>query len=205
MVLKNSTEEFFHRGTPLHERVKVLRSKGTDEFTRGLMLSRLDEMTIRDLKGDLSVRFQTRWRASHQGLHPKYLGVDKHGTVYFRTNSGTTPGVYWNQKVFLVDFKKALRLQRQDPTMKDRDVVNLAVSGDVRVYCNDPSFLYYGWKYITYQLGAGIEPEDRYPSKRNPNLSGTVCKHLTAVLDVLPFYMSELTRDFRKAGAFSKK
>ena len=89
--------------------------------------------------------------------------------------------------------------------MTNRDVVNLAVFGDLKVYCDDLSFKYYGWQYIAWNLDYGIEPETRPPVKRNPHLDGTVCKHLYSVLDALPFYLSEITRDLVKVGVLKPR
>lgn len=104
----------------------------------------------------------------------------------------------------MCDLKAAINLQKKDKSITDRDVVNLAIFGDLKVYCDDLSFKYYGWQYMAWKLDYGLEPEERPPVKRNPRLEGTVCKHLYAALDVLPFYMSEITRDLRKLGFLSK-
>lgn len=171
---------------------------------RRVRLLPANEAKIKDLKVD-SV-FQTKWRATHQDLRPTYKTTDKNGIVYFICNSGTQgPVQKWHQKVQLCDLQAALDLQKKDPSITDRDVVNLAVFGDIRVFCDDLSFKYYGWKYMAWQLDYGMEPEDRPPDKRNPRLHGAVCKHLYAVLSVLPFHLSEITRDLSKAGVFQSE
>lgn len=54
---------------------------------------------------------------------------------------------------------------------------------DVRVHCTCPSYLYWGYAYITTQLDTQLVNEDRFPAIRNPDLSGVVCKHLSAVFN----------------------
>jgi hypothetical protein len=103
-----------------------------------------------------------------------------------------------------MDLKKALDLLDSDPKLRDIDVVNLSVFGNISVWCNDPSFTYYGWKYIASNLGYGLEPETRRPSKRNPRLQGTVCKHLYRVLTTLPMIMPQIVRDLKNRGFISK-
>lgn len=68
-------------------------------------------------------------------------------------------------------------------------------SEDIRISCSCPSFLYHGFAYITTSLDAKYgDPEHRAPDIRNPARKGSVCKHLSMVLRVLPFYASDLSK-----------
>jgi len=104
-----------------------------------------------------------------------YQGVDRNGVISFKTTSGTIPGKFWNQLIKLEDLDEAIEALEDDDTMNPSDAVNLAVFGDVRVHCDDPSFLYWGWQYISWEMDYGIEREDRFPQIRNPRLKGTLC------------------------------
>lgn len=80
-------------------------------------------------------------------------------------------------------------------------------SSDVRLYCDDPSFLYWGYQYILTQLDASMVPETRYPVENNPELRGIVCKHLNRVLHVLPFYNADIAKAIKDqwGGDIDKK
>lgn len=56
------------------------------------------------------------------------------------------------------------------------------IRSDVRMFCQCPDFKMGGHAYILTQLDVHLEREDRYPHIKNPDLEGTVCKHLIAVL-----------------------
>lgn len=61
----------------------------------------------------------------------------------------------------------------------------LLENGDIKVYCDDPSFLYWALKYMAYTRDYGIEPEDRAPQLNNVRLQGALCKHLLSVTDLI--------------------
>jgi hypothetical protein len=165
----------------------------------------MQEYSLKDLRGDTQWP-QTAWKARNQNLVPTFKGVDKLGVVYFQTNSGTHgSSKKWRQKIQLLDLKRAIQLQEKDTTMTNRDVVNLAIFGDIKLNCNCHAFLYYGWQYINWELGSGLVPELRPPTKRNPNLKGTLCKHAYAVLGVLPFHISVIVRDLVRLGVLTQR
>ena len=66
-----------------------------------------------------------------------------------------------------------------------------ALSGNLRISCTCPAFSFYGFKYISYKAGVGIEKETRSPDIRNPNKEGLACKHILLVLN-------QLKRDYSK-------
>lgn len=156
----------------------------------------VNEETIKQLKQGASKRFRTVQRA--KPLNVKYQGINKQGQVMFKTTSGTTPGKFWKQLIRLDDLDFILK----DVTPKDSDldIVRAALKGNISVWCEDPSFLYFGWKRIAFKRSYGIEREDRDPTRRNPTEDGTTCKHLYAVMTVLPFHAAVLVRDLRKKG-----
>ncbi|MBP5422615.1 MAG: hypothetical protein J6Y78_09260 [Paludibacteraceae bacterium] len=57
--------------------------------------------------------------------------------------------------------------------------------GNVYVKCTCPSWSYYGFDYMATKLRYkfGKQKETRFPEQKNPNLEGTVCKHVRAVLN----------------------
>ena len=72
---------------------------------------------------------------------------------------------------------------------------------DVQTQCSCPSFVYHGFSYISsrpkYDLKYG-KKENRPPNVRNPHQHGIICKHLTALLKVLPFYLTSIAKWLKK-------
>jgi hypothetical protein len=68
-------------------------------------------------------------------------------------------------------------------------LINMAImQGDIRCSCTCPSWIYSGAKYIGTQLGYAYGgKETRFPRVKNPQLKGSICKHLFVVLKALPF------------------
>jgi hypothetical protein len=102
----------------------------------------------------------------------------------------------WYQTIKMIDFQEAL--ESRDVTMFQK--VNLMVSGDIALHCTCPAFNWWGYRYIVTQLDAAIYPQPEEPDTRNPRQRGIICKHLETVLSVLPFWMSDVTRDLQAQG-----
>ena len=164
-------------------------------------LSKLCEETAKQLRSQAWPTVYRRVRTQH--LKPVFLGVDKQGNCYFRVNSGTTKGKFWYQTLRFKDLQDGLEIFYSDADFSRRAVVDLIASGDLQVYCNDPSFRYY-WQYKAWNRGYGLRKEVRYPRIRNPNQTGSVCKHLCAVLQSLPFFIPQIVHAYQKKGLFPK-
>ena len=85
-------------------------------------------------------------------------------------------------------------------------LVNMAImQGDIRCSCTCPSWIYSGAKYIGTQLGYAYGgKETRFPREKNPQLKGSICKHLFVVLKALPFQKfgiaSQISSELRRLG-----
>lgn len=166
------------------------------------ILSDIYEETVEDMKrGSWST---VRARVKSQGLKSYYQGITKEGVIKYKTTSGTTPGKFWDQEVYLEDLPDVVQILEEDKNFTARDAIILALRGNVKVYCNDLSFKYYGWQYMAWKRGYGLRPETRFPKKRNPNLTGETCKHLLSVFRVLPMDWSKIVRDMRAKGIIPK-
>ena len=93
--------------------------------------------------------------------------------------SGTT----WKQQIQVIEFSK-------DANTKDD--LRKALNGNLKVHCNCPDFLYKGFQYIGTKKDYSINPESIAPAEKNPNLEGTVCKHLLAVLTKLDNFNNKI-------------
>jgi len=124
--------------------------------------------------------------------------IQPDGTLIFETISGTITGKVYTQKIILKD----LDFEEMSPKS-----VRDALQGTIKVQCECPAFLYWGWAYImskedgldseNYKLGAG-QDYNIAPSKNNPDQKGTICKHLDNCLRVLPFWSGDIYRDLYK-------
>lgn len=143
-----------------------------------------------------------KYRAKYQNMKSTYLGVTKEGKVRFKTTSATIVGRFYYQEILFKDLQLALQLLSDSPKTSTMTILALIMKGDIMLHCTDPSFKYMGWQYMAWKSGYGMKRETRFPKVRNPRLKGSICKHLFVVLTVLPFYIAEINRDFKKKKIF---
>ena len=123
------------------------------------------------------------------------------GTIKFMTKSKIS-GKSYNQYVKFVDFKKfepALLLLFLIDTPDDK-INNFLKTflqyGEVKLFCEDPSFLYFGAKYNLTQIKSCYGPgENRPPDIRDPSRNFLVCKHLWLVLERFEKNITEFIRE----------
>lgn len=161
------------------------------------MLNILGEKTYKDLRRDAPNYLRVRDK-SKKTPGSRYQYIDENNVIHFITPSHTKPGVTYEQKVKLLDLEELINTQ--SGIRKPIEIVRMAIEGDIEVNCTDPSWLYWGWKYMGTKDKYALEPEPRYPKVRNPNLKGSVCKHLDNVLFILPFQSMSIVKDLRKQG-----
>jgi hypothetical protein len=150
------------------------------------------EVTVKQIRRRVDPKSKERSKK----LTSTFITASKEGTIKFDTESGTNPGIglYWNQKVKLLDFKEAMSSRRGNDLNKVRD----ALKGDIKVMCDCPAFKWWGWQYIATQEGFKFgQPQNIYPKIRNPKLTGSVCKHLENVLLILPFLAPRIVKERR--------
>lgn len=173
-----------------------------DEWTDSSNLRLILEETMDEMKKNSWER--VRKRVKSQNLRSVYLGVTKEGIILYKTTSGTTPGKWWHQRIYFEDLPDVIQILNEDPTFTARDAILLAMKGDIRVHCDDPSWKYWGWQYIGTKKGYALREEKRFPKKRNPRLTGSVCKHLLSVFATIPFDWSKIVKDMRSKGIIPK-
>ncbi len=175
---------------PLVERARVV---GPGPFTT------LDESVLAEILGDADPK--SRRRA--QKLTTAFGGM-RGNILTFITNSGTTPGKRWVQRVQLLHLPKFLAAVRDGKKRPISAITQALKASDLRVVCNCPAFKWWGYAYIasqlTYKFGRA---QEIFPGVRNPMLRGTVCKHLIRVLQVLPFHVPSLVHALKGAGALT--
>ena len=119
-------------------------------------------------------------------------------TLFFLTNSGPESKVA-NHKVTvqLLDYPELL-LRTKPPSLTE--VRNSILHGKIRFDCDCGRHQFW-YRYIATvgKYNYGID-ENRYPSTRNPNLTGVACKHALRVMKHLTSgMMLSQVRDYAKA------
>jgi len=116
----------------------------------------------------------------------------KNKEVLFKTISGTDHKTIWTQRIVIFDINDV------DISGRAINVSKEIRDSNLKVNCNCPAFLYWGYKYIAWRTGYGIEKETRRPKVRNPQQKGFVCKHLFQVMQVYPFVASHIVKELKK-------
>jgi hypothetical protein len=155
----------------------------------------ITELTYKDLR--LEVDAKSLARSKKLGAL-RYRGLSKSGdVVMFSTPSQTTKGKFWSQYIQLLELEDVRKMKDLTAFQK----VTLLIGGDIGVKCTCPAFKYWGYNYILTQVDAVFgRGEQRFPGVRNPELKGSVCKHLAHTLQYFPFYISEIARDMKAKG-----
>lgn len=127
-----------------------------------------------------------------------YNGVRKtSGLIQFTTNSQTLRYKKYTQLIKLKEAKDMKAFKE----FKERDIVRLFLSGDLQVNCTCKDFKY-RYKYLAWHKGFGLYNEKRFPSIRNNQLKGSICKHLIVVLTVINNNWMKIARDMTKTPYF---
>lgn len=105
----------------------------------------------------------------------------------------------YNQKVRLESLKVISRLKGSD-----FEKVQLALEDDVEVYCSCPDFRY-RFSYMAWEFDYGTNKETRFPDHTNPNLNGSVCKHLTFLLENIESYTAPIVSDLELSRERGRK
>lgn len=165
-------------------------------FEASSLFQLIQELTARDILKDADKKSLARAKP----LASTVLRF-KGNVVSTQTTSGTTKGKFWIQTLQLTSLRKQLDRVRSGNTSLLKALRAAVLEGDIKVHCNCPAQKWWGWAYISTELGYKYGRKQRiFPKIRNPRLRGTVCKHLINVLKTLPFNVSVLVKRGRKRG-----
>ena len=118
----------------------------------------------------------------------------KDRTLYFKTRSATDRRIIWTQKIQITDASLENILSQK--TFKN--IEDLIKNSGLKLYCSCPAWLYWGFKFVGWRKGYGLEREYRVPRVRNPHQVSSVCKHMYLVLQLYPFWSKSLASKFKK-------
>ena len=162
------------------------------------MISRVDEFNRNDIIRGIDKKNIER---SKKVPSVSYIGITEDYTVLEKARSATTPGVTYDIRIKLLDYPEIA----DEEDLSVRDKVRLAIAGNLQVSCSCPAFKWWGYEYISTQLGIkDVEPQAIYPHIRNPKLEGVVCKHLYKALQVFPLHYKKIVSDISK-GRFIRE
>ena len=154
---------------------------------------KLDEATYKELKSLYDDNFLKQKYRTSVLEKSSYIGMIEN-TMYFKVNSSEFEknGILYTNRIEFEEFFE----QAKDVNTSTSDIANLLMNyGNIKVHCTCPSFLYWGYQYLSTAIDASVEPENRNPVIKIPDERGIVCKHLRKTLNALPFQ-----KDFLKAG-----
>lgn len=171
---KDSEEYLDHEPFSLNESFNIIRGD------KGYLL----EASMKQLKRKTLSEDPTRAKKSKH-VQSKYIGISKYGVLNFETTSETYSGVTWYQEVHFPSFTGFMNIVEQGDEIEAEDVKKAMSSDNIKISCDDPSFLYWAWKYMAWKDVYGLEKETRAPKRNNTRLRGGLCKHLYSVIELL--------------------
>lgn len=171
---KDSEEYLDHEPFKLDEEYKIIKGD------KGYLI----EASMKQLKRKTLSEDPTRAKKSKH-VQSKYIGISKYGVLNFETTSETYSGVTWYQEVHFPSFTGFMNIVEQGDEIEAEDVKKAMSSDNIKISCDDPSFLYWAWKYMAWKDVYGLEKETRAPKRNNTRLRGGLCKHLYSVIELL--------------------
>lgn len=154
-------------------------------------LKRANDITMKYLR-DKAVSQQDKQALKSKRIQGiAYLGINQLGDLRFATKSEDGKETYI-QSIRFYD------LQKRKPRTKE-ELLKAMNNSDIGVYCNDPSFLYWGAAYNATKYGYNIIIENRVPTKHvELKKKFILCKHLIALLRAAPFWWAQILKDYQE-------
>lgn len=130
-----------------------------------------------------------------------YFGIrettEKHYfTIYFKCIDAAGSGRKHLSRIVLEDYPKYLETYK---TLKPDEILKKALlEGNVRLHCTCEDFQFSGLNYISTVRNYGLTKELRFPHIRNPELKGSLCKHLSSVCVRAPLFLKSIALDLQR-------
>jgi len=131
------------------------------------------------------IKYRATNRKPAYGYPIKYTGLNsKNYTLKFKVGD-------YDNRIQLLDYLYLLNTT-------NKNAFDLILGSNVKVFCNCADFLYKGFQYIGTLDRYGIKPEYRRPDHTNPDLEGSVCKHLLWLFQNIKKFRSQIEKDLFK-------
>lgn len=125
------------------------------------------------------------------GCNAQIYNIDlTNGSLSFVTRCSGSRNT-WEQRIQLYDWNYVIPEEEREFLEANWDKIKAdypdLLNSDLKLHCNCPSFMY-SFHYLSDAMGYALEPQPNPPGSinpdnpRNPDLIGTVCKHLVSVL-----------------------
>lgn len=167
------------------------------EDTRKELLSKVNKQFIGHGKKTRELPLKNKSGSKYKRSYVKKIKNKKEVFVEFETKSATGKGSY-TQTITILGLYSRLKKLKNRRTSNIKKTIDEAIkNNDLKIYCECPAFLYWGYKYINTQE-KNVPPkrkENRPPDIRNPKRKGIMCKHLNLVLDVFPFNSIQMAKE----------
>lgn len=145
-----------------------------------------------DYKRLLTEKTFLRVKERAAGIGVNLMSVDcANLELRFRTESVSIPGKYYTEIIQLSSLT-------EEDIIETRDLPALLRSAKLKIYSDDPAFLYWGGAYWAWRQGYGLFPERRFPRVRNPYHRLYTSKHMYAVLRTFPFLSTKIAGYLRR-------
>lgn len=142
------------------------------------------------------LKVQARARALMRDGSDLYAIYYKEKDLVFKTRSGTDRRLVWTQKLHL----ESVSLQKVLAAKSFSEVEDMVRNAELKVHCSCQAFHFWGYKYMAWKGGYGLEKETHRPRVRNPHEQGFVCKHLYLTLQLYPFWSKSLASKFKNVA-----
>lgn len=138
-------------------------------------------------------------------VHQRSLALRRYGSLLtdvlydksrliFKTRSATDPQhITYTETIELKDMDYDMLRD-----MKFSDVESFVLNSGIKIHCDCPAFHYWGYKYMAWKRGYGLQREIRPPYIRNPFQRGFLCKHLYLVLGLFPTLSKVIASKFSR-------
>lgn len=170
----------------------------------------LREYTYKQLK-DMSKSSDPERLKKAKKSSAKYMGLDDNNNIVFvvtaedpKKNKDSGKPTSYITKVKMNELDWVIEVNEQEGReINDRDIVRLALGGDLQVSCTCPAAKYWGQQYKGTKEKYSLVKNDIKPTRNIP--LQTVCKHTLATLIALPFWNNSIVRDLRGNGTIKPK
>lgn len=149
----------------------------------------LFEAEIRELTGD--------YVGSTQRRPIEFNSWDRRRKTFSFTAEGNSA---YGLKLRVDDYTKISRLKG---TVKEK--LDIALDSNISLFCSCPSFRYNGYMYMADELSYGIKQQQLFPGIRNPELRGTVCKHLYQLMETIEDFVPQMEREVEETARIEKE
>lgn len=158
---------------------------------------KLEEITLRDIQRKqerVKILKSTSCRVFYWGI--RLTPVKNYLTLYFKCLDRRGTKRKHLVRIVLEDYPTYLETYKD---LKPEEIIKKALLlGNCKVHCSCENFLYQGLTYLAFKKGYGIVNEPRFPGIKNPQLKGSICKHLSSVLNRSPLFLKSYLLDLEK-------